>query len=179
MSAERVAKRYAKALFDLCEGDLAKAKIYREAFGAISEIFEHEDIRKVLASPVVNSELKRKVLKDVAEQIEADRLLSLFLDSIAEANRVGVIPEISKSLHKMILKQEGIVEAEVLTVFELDDESLSSVKTSLEDLTKTKVQLFNKVDKSILGGFVVRIENSVLDMSLKTKLDAMTQSAVR
>ena len=164
MSAERIAKRYATALFNLCEGDLDLAKKYRSAFRVISGIFENEDIKKVLSSPVVNPELKRTVLKDVSEQIEADKLLALFLDSIGEANRVGVIPEISTALHKLILKVEGIVEAEVLTVFDLDPESMNSVQLSLEKMTGNKVELRNivdmygKVSDCILGGPVAVFE---------------------
>ena len=179
MSAERIAKRYATALFDLCEGDLGKAKLYRDSFVAIADVFNNEDISRVLSNPIVSVKLKGDVLSDIAKQINADKLLTLFLEAIAEANRVGVIPEISKALHKILLKAEGIVEAEVSTVFELDQDSLESVRSSIEAMTGNKVHLTNKVDKSILGGFVVRIENSVVDMSLKTKLDAMTQSAVR
>lgn len=178
MSADRIAKRYASALLDLCEGNLAQAKIYRDAFNAISEVFLNEDINRVLSSPVVNPELKRTVLRDISEQIKADKLLSLFLDAIAEGNRVGIIPQIAKSLHTLILSEEGVLEADVVTVFQLDNEGLASVRASVETMTGKKVELNNIVDKSILGGFVVRVENSVLDMSLKTKIDAMTQSAI-
>ena len=179
MSAKRIAKRYAKALFDLCQGDLELAKSYRDVFKAIAQIFDNEAIRKVLASPVVNPRIKKEVLDEIAKQLEADKLLTLFLEAVAEANRVGIIPEMAESLHQIILKKEGIVEAQISTVFDLDEGSMNSVRESLESLTKSKVELVNNIDKSILGGFVVRIENSVLDMSLKTKLDAMTKSAVR
>lgn len=179
MAAEKIANRYATALLDLCEGNLDLAKTYRDAFKAIAEIFENEDIRSVLTNPVVNSQIKSDVLKEVAVQIKADKLLSMFLEAVADANRVGIIPAIYTSLHKLILKAEGTVEADISTVFPLDDENLNTVKGSLESMTSQKVIISNSIDKSILGGFVVRVGNSVLDMSLKTKLDAMTQSAVR
>lgn len=179
MAADRIAKRYAKALIDLCEGNLELAKKYREAFRAISEVFENEDLRRVLANPVVNPQLKRDVLKEISKQIEADKLLTLFLDSVAEANRVGIIPNIYQSLHSLILKAEGTVEADISTVFPLEEEGMSAVRASLEAMTSQKVEMSNSVDKSILGGFVVRVGNSVIDMSLRTKLDAMTKNAVR
>lgn len=178
MAVERIAKRYALALIELCSQDMEKARHYESSLKAIEAIFENHDIKVVLTSPVVGSELKRAVLKDISEQLEADKVLSCFLDHVAEANRVSIIPAIGRALKKLINESQGVVEATVTTVFELDTDSLKDIQDKLEFQIGKKVELNNEVDKSVLGGVVIRVENSVLDMSLKTKLESLTRSAV-
>jgi len=178
MSKERIAKRYAQALIDLCEGDLSKAKGYHQQLSEISSVFSSANIKKVLQSPVVSKEVKTAVLKNMSEQIKADAPVRLFLEAVAKANRVGLIPEITKGLGNKINEVEGIAEAEIATVVDLSPSDLDSVRTKLEPLIGKKLILKPVVDKSILGGFVVRVGTNVLDMSLKTKLNAMTKTAL-
>lgn len=178
MSKERIAKRYAQALVDLCNEDLAKAKTYHQQLSEISTVFEVPEIKKVLQSPVVNKEVKLSVLKNLSEQINADKSVSLFLEAVAKGNRVGLIPDITQALNNKINEAEGVAVAQISAVVELSPADLDNVRTKLEPLIGKKLILKPEVDKSILGGFVVRVGTDVLDMSLKTKLNAMTKTAL-
>lgn len=178
MSKERIAKRYAQALLDLCEGDLSQARAYYDQIAAVASVFELPELRKLLQSPVVSKDVKSAALKNMSEQLKADRLASLFLDAIADANRVGLIPDIAKALKAKINEADGVAEAEISTVIDLTPSDLEAVRSKLEPLIGKKLILNPTVDKSILGGFVVRVGTNVLDMSLKTKLNAMTKTAL-
>lgn len=179
MKGEKIAKRYATALFDLCDNDINKAQEYLVKLEAIAAVFDYTDIRKVLNSPVVNPSVKAEVLKKLIENNNLDQYLSQFLSEVARAHRVPLIPSIAHSFRKQINEQMGVVEAEVATVVELADEDRNSIQQRLEAIVGKKVRLSSKVERSILGGFIIRIENSIFDMSLKSKLDALTQSAAR
>ena len=178
MSKEKIAKRYAQALLDLCEGDLSTAKRYHLELTEISSVFNSPDIKKVLQSPAVSKEIKSAVLKNLSNQIKADAPVALFLEAVARANRVGLIPEITQGLNNKINEAEGVAEAEIATVVDLSPADIDSVKTKLEPLIGKKLILKPVVDKSILGGFVVRVGTNVLDMSLKSKLNEMTKTAL-
>ncbi|MFW7378300.1 MAG: ATP synthase F1 subunit delta [Oligoflexus sp.] len=178
MNGEKIAKRYASALFDLCDGDMNKAQEYLVKLEAISAVFDYQDIRKVLNSPVVNPSIKAEVLKKLIEHAVVDQTLNHFLVEVAKAQRVPMIPTMAHMFRKIINEKMGVVEAEAVTVVELSEDDRQAIRQRLETMTSKKVRLSSKIDPSILGGFVIRIENSVLDMSLKSKLDAMTQSVV-
>ena len=87
---------------------------------------------------------------------------------------MGLYPEIAKAYGKKIKDAEGITEGEVVTVFPLDQESLENLAKTLSTMTGKEVKLTQREDKSILGGFVVKIGNYLVDLSLKSKLDALT-----
>jgi len=179
MNGEKIAKRYASALFDLSDGDINKTHEYLEKLEAISSVFDYPDIRKVLNSPVVNASIKADVLLKLIEQTSPDQTLNQFLIEVARGQRVAIVPAIARMLRKIINDKIGVVEAEAVTVVELNEDDRQAIRQQLKSMTGKKVRLSSKIDASILGGFVIRIENSVLDMSLKSKLDALTQSVAR
>jgi F-type H+-transporting ATPase subunit delta len=179
MSAELIAKRYAKALKEVADGDLDKIKSFLESLKSITVLFEDINVAKVLMSPVVPISLKVDVLKFAAEQVNCAKEVVLFLELVGRAGRASIIPVIVSELEKLVYLDEGLVEAELITVIELSDDDLESVKTKIEEIVGKSVILKQKVDQSILGGFVARFGNNVLDMSLKSKLRAMSQTAAR
>jgi ATP synthase F1 delta subunit len=179
MKGERIAKRYAAALFDLCEGNIETARRYRNQLEAVATLYDYDDIRRVLMSPVVSSDLKSDVLENAVSQVEADDLLKAFLREVANANRVDLLPQLVRSYHRLLNEKTGVAEAEAVTVVELNDDDQAVICEKLQKLIGKTIELRTKVDQSILGGFVIKLENNVIDMSLKSKLDALTKSAVR
>lgn len=179
MSAELIAKRYARALKEIASGDLEKAKGYLDALELVVEIFDDKEIAKVLKSPVVPAELKIDVLTAAVSQVSDDKTLRAFVEVVGGAGRAALVPLMVKELEKAIHEEEGLLDAELTTVVELTSDDLAAVKEKIEKIVGKSVILTQKVDSSILGGFVARFGNNVLDMSLKSKLGAMTQTAVR
>jgi F-type H+-transporting ATPase subunit delta len=179
MNGERIAKRYAEALYELCDGSHEQTQNYLAKLQSIVSVFDDADIKRVLNSPVVSADLKKEVLNELAEQVGSDQLLKAFLSEIARANRVALLPGMVTALKNLINQKLGIVEAQAVTVVDLEEEDAHVIRQKLEKLTGKKVYLTSRVDQSILGGFVIRFGNNVLDMSLKSKLDAMTQAAVK
>ncbi len=176
MAGELIATRYARALFDLAES-LDKAQAYLQQLNEINQVFDDEAIERVLKSPVVGSDLKKDVLTALGRQVDVDQVLEHFLDIIAEANRVALLPMVATQLKTLIYEKTGTQEATIVTALELNQADLADIKAKLDEITGKNTLVTKEIDATILGGFVIRIENSVLDMSLKSKLDAITQTA--
>lgn len=177
MAGELIATRYARALFDLAEG-ADKAQEYLDRLQEINQVFNDESIAKVLRSPVVSADLKAEVLRTLGKQTGVDLAVAHFLDIVAEGNRVALLPIIADRLKALIYDSTGTQEAKIVTAVEISDSDLSEIKTKLDQISGKNTIVSKEIDPSILGGFVIHIENSVLDMSLKSKLDAITQTAV-
>ncbi len=178
MSAEQISKRYASSLMQLTKGDIALQTKIDEQLSAIVDLLENKEIKKIIASPVVNTEIVNAVFANVGTQLGVAEIFKQFLKVLVDARRVSIIPEIKQSFHTSLLEAQGLVEATVTSAVTLDAGEIDQIKAKLEAMLGKKVKLETKVDKSILGGFVVKIDNSQIDMSLKTKLDNMTKFAV-
>lgn len=178
MSSEIVAKRYASALMDLTKTDPTLQAQIDDLFESILSLFADKEIKKVISSPIVNPELLKAIFANVNEQIKAPEVLKQFIRVLIETRRTALIPEIKKAFHAQLMTAQGFVEATVVTTVALDAAELDQIKANLEGKLKKKVVLATAIDKTILGGFVIKIDNSLIDMSLRTKLDNMTKFAV-
>ena len=173
-----VAKRYAKGLYSSCDGDIARAKKYLDILQALTELLKNENIYKVLKNPAISLQLKFEALQAAVKQVGSDNSFLNFIKTMNEAGRLTLIPQIATELNTLVLAAEGVLRATLVTAVNITDQHKKEIKTSLEERFKRKIELDVQVDKSILGGFVVRIGNAIIDLSLKTKLDKIAQIAV-
>ena len=98
------AKRYARGLYRSIDGDLNLAKKHSEVLAALSELYQDEQISKVLRSPVMPQEIKLDVLKVALKQVEHDDKIVDFLRTVTAAGRLKELPEISNEFKELILK---------------------------------------------------------------------------
>ena len=176
MSAKLVGRRYARGLFEGLGGDTALAKKAHGYLEELSGLFKEDKFKTVLNSPVVKGEVKLEILTS-GLNAESDKILTQFFKTLVDAGRVPAIPVISDALSKIIKSIDGVKEADLITAAQINDEHKSKIASMLEQKLGYKVQLTSKIDKSILGGFIVKFEHSVFDMSLRKKLDVFVQEA--
>ena len=175
----RIAKRYGRALFNLTKGDLVKAKRQLEALTVIRGLFETGDAGKVLGSPVMPPDLKRALLDYGLAQANADDDVRHFVATVAEAGRAALLPQIQEALADLIDEAEGVARASVTSAVALRADEMDEISSVLGKMLKKHVTVKPSVDASLLGGFVAHIGNYRIDMSLKTKLEGIAQSAVQ
>jgi F-type H+-transporting ATPase subunit delta len=173
-----VARRYANALIKLNANDHAKAKSTLVSLKVLAELFDNEESKRVLQSPVMPIDLKKNLLNYGLQQGEASADLKALIDIIADAGRVKLIPKIVEEYQVFLDEMQGTVKAEVTTAVELNDSERQSVVDALSALIKKKVEIQVMIDPSILGGFVANIGNYRIDLSLKSKLEGISQNAV-
>ncbi len=178
MSAEKIANRYAAALLSMTDGQASVQDSLASALGELAGLYEHKNIKKILASPIVSPQLLREVFAYAEQRLGADAVFGKFLNLLVESRRTYLIPVIAHAFRHKLQQQRGVVDAVLTTAVPLDAAEEAAIRSRLEEMLAKKVQLQTQVDKTILGGFVVRVENSLLDFSLKTKLDNMTKMAV-
>ena len=80
--------------------------------------------------------------------------------------------------NKLTDNLNGIKRADVITAFQLEQEELGKINKKLSDLVGSKVVSVNLVDREILGGFIAKFDDQMLDMSTKGKLDRLKESII-
>lgn len=174
----RIAKRYGRALFNLTKGDMAKAKRQLEALNVVRELFEGGGAGKVLSSPVMPPDLKKKLLDYALDKADADQDTRHLIDSVIYGARVALLPKVADAFAELIDEAEGVVRAEVKSAVPLSGAETAEIGATLGSLLKKQVHVKTSVDPALLGGLVANVGNFRIDMSLKTRLEGLSQSAV-
>lgn len=178
MSADKIAHRYAAALLSLTENQPEVQDKIVDDLTAMAQLYDDKAIRKIIASPIVNPELLQSVFNNVTSQLQSNETLKKFIRTLIESKRTALLPEMARDFKRQVQRSRGEVDAAVTAAVPLNESELKDIRSKLESMLGKRVNLNQKVDKSILGGFEIRVENSVLDMTLKTKLEHMTKLAV-
>jgi len=178
VSAEKIAHRYTTALLSLTQGQTDVQDKIVSDLAAMGQLYENKAIRKIIASPIVNPELLQSVFNNVTDQLQSTDILKRFIGTLIENKRTALLPELAEDFKRQVQRSRGIVDAIVTAAVALNESEVKDIRTKLEAMLGKRVNLILNEDKSILGGFEIRIDNSILDMTLKTKLEHMTKFAV-
>ena len=165
--------QYANALADVAleQGTagpvLAQLKDFAGAYG------ESAELRNFLASPAVTGKEKHAVVEKLTARLGASKILRNFLFLVIDHHRTHMIPELAEALETVIRERQGIAEAQVSSAAELTEAQKKNLLQTLEKKTGKKIEAKYSLDKTLLGGAVVRIGDTVYDGSVRHRLNEM------
>ena len=172
-----LARRYAKALFSLGK-ELGKIEEYSSMLGAIAELYADESIGvgDAVTNPLYPLDVRQKVMAKIAASVQADAIMTSFLNLLFEKKRADILPDIAEAMQGMVDKDQNISHGSIVSAVEIDDALLEKIQATLEKLTGNKVILETQVDPSIIGGIIAKVGDLVLDGSIKTQLNGLKES---
>ncbi|QDH20881.1 F0F1 ATP synthase subunit delta [Saccharibacillus brassicae] len=174
----RVAKRYARALFEVtfAEGKVAETQA---ELRAIAEAFASDPaLNKFVSSPGVSAEGKQKVLNGAfAGRVSAPVIRTVEL--LIARGRTQLFGELRESYEQISNEALGVADATVYSAFPLTEEEKAAAVERFGMLTGKKITIYNVIDKSVLGGAKVVIGNTLYDGSLAGKLARLEKSFER
>ena len=162
--------RYSDAIFEIAsqDGNLSE---WGDFLNELSEIFKDRKIQKFFLDPKINNNDKVSLISE--SNMQTDKKKINFLRLMIEKNKLFLIDSIYNRYKKLIDLNNGVKRAEIITAFELTETQLNQINDKLSNITKNKVIGNNVVDKSILGGFIAKFDDQMLDMSTKGKLSEL------
>ncbi|MCL7986338.1 ATP synthase F1 subunit delta [Sphingobacterium sp. lm-10] len=173
MSVFTVASRYAKSLIDLSkeQGNLDAVKNDMEQFIAI--VKESSELAAVLKNPIIKQDKKRSILSALFDGKVEPSVMSFFHMLVAKG-RAGILNDVAIEFLREYRVEKGIVQATVTSAVPLSEENLSLLKTQIASEIKAKeVVLNNKVDKALIGGFVIKVGDRQVDVSIAGRLNKL------
>ncbi|MBM4251022.1 MAG: ATP synthase F1 subunit delta [Deltaproteobacteria bacterium] len=175
----RIAKRYAKALLKLTGGDLQQAKKYRDSLLELKALFSLDEAARVLNSPAMPDDLKKSLLSYGLKAADAASAVNNLVDAVVDCGRVSLLPQIAGAFAQYIDEAEGLVQADVTSAVELSSEAQQQIAKAVGQLLNKKAEVTHHVDRDLLGGFVVKVGDYKVDLSLKNKLEGLAKTAVQ
>lgn len=174
MDQSKINVRYAKAFFSLAK-EKGLTGEFREDAGLISSVCAtSNDFILLIESPLVATSGKIKILKSIFGG-KINPLSLNFLALVTENRREKYIPGIFRNLEELYRKEEGIKTAVLTTAKPLDNAIVEQIKKSLESEFGVKVELSQTINNDLIGGFVLRIEDTQYDASVSNQLKKMKE----
>jgi F-type H+-transporting ATPase subunit delta len=170
MSVYKVASRYAKSLLDLAQeqGKLEDVKANIEQF--VSVVKENTALRAVLANPIITFEKKYAILDQLFKD-KFDASVLAFFKIMIYKGRGEILYSTAQEFLRGYNVIKGVVEATVTSASTLSTENFEALKSIIAKELGAEVILTNKVDASLIGGFVVKVGDKQIDTSISRKLE--------
>lgn len=170
------ARRYARALMDI---GIEKG-VYRQYVKELAEVQEMIQKVPMLKATLLNlsfsSHARGKLLQRVLEGMDLSKEVVNFISLLVERDRLQQLPMIVQHYHTLIDEVEGQVRASVHSVIPLDDDQMAKLKGGLENALGKKVVLEKKVDTELIGGILVKVNNILIDSSMRTQLHQLVET---
>jgi F-type H+-transporting ATPase subunit delta len=179
MTLGAVARRYAKALFELAREEGREAEV-RAELGALAELLdESPELRAVLLQPLHPAVQRRAVLEAVSERLRVSALLRHFCAVLIEQRRLVDLDAIRAEYDRLADAEAGRMRAEVVSAAPLRDEQLARLRDALAARVGRQLDLEVRVDPELLGGVVAKVGDLLFDGSLRTQLRQLRAGLVR
>lgn len=176
MAGEAVARRYARAIFELALERGQSLSEWLADLEAVDAALSEGAVRAALMSPRLSFEKKRDLVGGALQQL--DLLRRNFLLLLIERGRVELLGAIRSEFRRLTLEHEGIAEATVTTAVPIDEAEARQIAQGLERLLGKKVVLERRVDPAILGGVVARVGDRLINGSVAARLAALREQLV-
>jgi F-type H+-transporting ATPase subunit delta len=168
---EEIAQVYSRALFEVAK-ERDTLDLVREQVSQFADALnENGDLRVFFFSPYFSTEEKKDGLRRAVEG--ADPAVENFLEALVERHRMPAIFRIRAQYDALWEQENRLLPVEVTSAVELDEAIVRQIGERIGEQTGRRVQLTSSVDPDILGGIVLRVGNSILDASIKHRLDQL------
>ncbi len=172
MSEYRIASRYAKSLLGLADEQGSLEEVNKDMLMFSELASENRDLVLMLKSPVVPHSKKLAVLNQVFDG-KVHKLTMAIFQILTKKQREAYLPAIATEFHHQYNVRKGIEEATITTTFALDAALRKEFEGIVKSISGKKVELTEKIDEEIIGGFVLKIGDRQIDDSLSSKLSAL------
>lgn len=162
---------YGAALYSLAAESGIEKEMLAELHEICIAISENPDYMKVLGMPLIPFKEKEKLI-DKAFSGAHEYVLS-FLKILVKEHLQETVKKAADEFEEEYLKANGVIRAEAVSAVPLFENELEKINAELEKITGKSVKTENRVDKSLLGGLILRFDGRQIDASLKTRLDGL------
>jgi F-type H+-transporting ATPase subunit delta len=171
MNEARAAARYAKAVLDIAVEQKKTDVLEKDMRAIVETISGSKELREMIGSPVLKADIKKKALLSVFKG--CDPITEGLVNLLFQNRRIGLLNEVALKyiIFNEDLKGEGV--AYMTTAVPLSGELEKKVLKEVSKLTGNKITVENKIDESIVGGFILRIGDLQYDASISNKLNTI------
>ena len=164
------AERYSLALFELSEENNILSQIEDQSTSILNLIYQSNDFNNLIKDPTISEENLFNVINQIAENYKLDNLFKNFLLFLIQKRRFFFTERILKSFVEICSKKRGELKAELKSAKNLSSDEIKNITQVLTQNFSSKIKLNYKHDENLIGGLVVQVGSTMVDTSIKNKL---------
>ena len=164
------ANRYSLALYELASEASVITKVEENSNSFLELISNSKDFRNLIKDPTLSQEILENVINKISENFNLETLFKNFLNFLILKRRFFYIQHILISFNEICSEKKGELKAEIKSAKDLSQQEINKITEELSNTFKSKIKLNYNHDKSLIGGLVVQVGSTMIDTSIKNKL---------
>ena len=164
------AERYSLALFELSEESKLLGQIEDQSLSIIDLINKSKDFSNLIKDPTIGQKDLLNIINTISENNKFEILFKNFLSFLITKRRFFYLEQILRSFIETCSQKRGELKAELKSAKELSSDEILKITDELKKNFSSKIKLNYKHDKSLIGGLIVQVGSTMVDTSIKNKL---------
>ncbi len=174
---EEIANVYARSLFEVAQ-EHKKLDLVRDQLGEFADALDqNQEMQVFFFSPYFSTAEKIEGLDKVVTGV--DPITQNFLKLLIEKSRMPAVFRVRRVLDELWQQENKLLPVEVTSAIELDKKTVKQIGDRIGEETGQKIELSERVEPDILGGLIVRVGNSIIDASIRARLDQLRKQVAK
>ena len=174
----KIVKNYSQALYSGAKKSKIEDKVLEQITVLGQVVSNSSRVMQALCSPIVDSQIKKKILDLVASKLKFEKTTINFLHILVKNSRFSLILEIIENFTEIIAESKDIKYARISSAYKLGKKELDLISGFLESELGKKIDLETNIDSSLIGGAVIEYDCNLIDCSVSGALDRIKKIAV-
>ena len=167
------ANRYSLALYELANETNSLSKIEENSQALLNLISSSKDFNNLIKDPTVNRNILNQVIDKISNNFRLEVLFKNFLCFLITKRRFFYVQKILKNFNEICSEKRGELKAEIKSAKNLSQDEINKITQELSNNFKSEIKLNYTHDQSLIGGLVVQIGSTMIDTSIKKKLQQL------
>lgn len=173
MNDSKIAVRYAKALFDLTLEHKALDGVYDD-MKTLNQLCSMPEVKEVIENPVIPVTRKKEIMLALAGK-GLNRLTVNFVEFVFSQGRGPHLNAVSRYFISLTRRHRGIRQVTLTTAVPVGEKIRKELAALAAGDTGTKSEFIEKIDASIIGGFILRVDDTYIDASVRNRLNKFSK----
>lgn len=171
-----VARPYARAAFEYAREQQA-LESWSEWLTKLGQVVAVRDADKLLSSPRLSGERKVELVVELAD-VKIDEAAGRFLAALGDKGRLDALPQVALQFEHLRAEHEKRIEVSVVSAYELDDKQQNKLAGALKKRLNREISITTQVDPKLIGGVILRAGDTVIDGSLRGRLNRLSEALI-
>ena len=167
------ANRYSLALYELAIESSSLPKIEENSHALLKLISNSNDFNNLIKDPTITRDSLNQVIEKITDNFSLENLFKNFLSFLISKRRFFYVQQILKNFNEICSEKRGELKAEIKSAKNLTQDEINKITQELSNNFKSEIKLNYTYDQSLIGGLVVQIGSTMIDTSIKKKLQQL------
>ena len=172
------ANRYSLALYELAAESNLLSQVEENSTALLNLISNNKDFANLIKDPTISSDILINVINKISESFNLENLFRNFLSFLITKRRFFYLEKILTNFSEICSKKRGEIKAEIKSAKKLTQDEIRKITDELSNNFKSKIKLNYLHDQSLIGGLVVQVGSTMIDTSIKNKLQQIENTMI-